>query len=397
MFYGILDLSLVGYIIATLLMTHVTIIGVTVFLHRHQAHRSLDLHPAVSHFFRFWLWLTTGMVTKGWTAVHRKHHAKCESRDDPHSPQIFGLRKVLLEGAELYRQEASNPETLEKYGQGTPDDWIERNLYSRYSVAGLGVMLVIDLVLFGVPGLTIWAVQMLWIPFWAAGVINGVGHYWGYRNYETPDASTNVFPWGILIGGEELHNNHHTFSSSAKLSIKPWELDVGWGYIRGLEMLGLAKVKKLAPTPVIEATRQAADMETVRAIIANRFHVLSQYANFVIKPMVSEALSSAAGAKPQRRSVRRVGRLLAREQSLMDDSSRTRLNDVLGRYQGLRAVYDCKVELQNLWKRSAHSQEAVLQALQDWCKKAEQSGNCYIQNFARYLQCYRLKPVNPAA
>ena len=395
MFYGILDLSLMGYVIATLLMTHVTIVSVTVFLHRHQAHRALDLHPALSHFFRFWLWLTTGMVTRAWTAVHRKHHAKCEGPEDPHSPKVFGIRKVLLQGAELYRREADNPETLEKYGHGTPDDWLERNVYSRHSIAGLGLLLVIDVLLFGVPGITVWAVQMMWIPFWAAGVINGLGHYWGYRNYETPDVSTNVSPWGILIGGEELHNNHHAFSSSAKFSVKRWEIDVGWMYIRLFEWLGLVRVKKLAPKPVIEATRQKVDVETVRAIIANRFHVLSQYANFVIQPMVRDALANAGGRESRGRFARHVGKLLAREQSLMDDSARNRLDDVLRRYQALRTVYDCKVELQNLWKRSAQSQEGVLLALQEWCRKAEDTGNCYIQNFARYLQCYRLQAVVP--
>jgi stearoyl-CoA desaturase (delta-9 desaturase) len=236
-------------VLITLALTHVTIVTVTVFLHRSQAHRALDLHPAVNHFFRFWLWLTTGMVTREWVAVHRRHHAKCETPEDPHSPQVLGLGKVMSEGAELYKAAADDGETLSRYGHGTPDDWLERNLYGRFTWHGVGLLLILDVLLFGVYGITMWAVQMLWIPFFAAGVINGVGHFWGYRNFETADAATNIVPWGILIGGEELHNNHHAFPSSARLSSKWWELDIGWFYIRLLGALGLARVKKVAPEP----------------------------------------------------------------------------------------------------------------------------------------------------
>ena len=242
-FSGFNGWEIVAY---TLVTTHITIAAVTIFLHRAQAHRALDLHPIPAHFFRFWLWLGSGMVTKEWVAIHRKHHAKCETEDDPHSPQTRGIKTVLLQGSELYRAEAKNQETLAKYGHGTPDDWLERNLYARFSWQGVGLMLIADLCLFGAIGATVWAVQMLWIPITAAGIINGIGHFWGYRNFEAPDASRNVLPWGIVIGGEELHNNHHTYPTSAKLSVKPHEFDIGWLYIRGLEMLGLAKVRKLA-------------------------------------------------------------------------------------------------------------------------------------------------------
>jgi fatty-acid desaturase len=244
---GLIDTTWWQVLAFTLVVTHITIAAVTIFLHRSQAHRALDLHPIPSHFFRFWLWLTTGMVTKEWVAIHRKHHAKCETDDDPHSPQTRGIKTVLLTGSELYRAEAKVQETLTKYGHGTPDDWIERNLYTRFSWQGVGLMLIVNLMLFGAIGATVWAVQMLWIPITAAGIINGIGHWWGYRNFEAVDASTNVSPWGIIIGGEELHNNHHTYPTSAKLSVKPYEFDIGWAYIRGLETLGLAKVRKTPP------------------------------------------------------------------------------------------------------------------------------------------------------
>ena len=251
MYSGIFDLPWWGYIAVTLGLTHITIAAVTIYLHRHSAHRALDLHPGVSHFFRFWLWLTTGMETKEWTAVHRKHHARCETADDPHSPQIMGIGKIMWQGADIYKVEAKKLETLERFGQGTPDDWVERNVYVAHSVAGIALMMVIDFALFGFIGITIWAVQMMWIPFFAAGIINGVGHYWGYRNFQVEDASRNIVPWGIIIGGEELHNNHHAYATSARLSSKWWEFDIGWMYIRIMEACGFAQVKKIAPKIVL--------------------------------------------------------------------------------------------------------------------------------------------------
>ena len=207
MFLGLIDLPWWGYVIVALILTQITIASVTIFLHRHQAHRALSLHAIPSHFFRFWLWLTTAIITKEWVAIHRKHHAKCETADDPHSPIVLGIKKVLLEGAALYQQEARNLETLATYGHGTPDDWLESNIYSGRSELGIVLMLMLDVLLFGPIGLTIWAAQMAWIPINAAGIVNGIGHYWGYRNFHTEDASTNIVPWGIFIGGEELHNN----------------------------------------------------------------------------------------------------------------------------------------------------------------------------------------------
>jgi stearoyl-CoA desaturase (Delta-9 desaturase) len=270
MFTGFFDLPWWGYVVYALAVTHITIAAVTIFLHRHQAHRALDLHPLPSHFFRFWLWFTTGMVTKEWTAIHRKHHAKCESAEDPHSPQVFGINKVLWEGTELYRKESRNQETLERYGQGTPDDWIERNVYTKYSVLGISLMMILNFALFGFVGITIWAVQMAWIPFFAAGVINGIGHYWGYRNFQPEDASTNIVPWGILIGGEELHNNHHAYASSARLSNRWYEFDIGWLYIRILEILSLAQVKKIAPKLKLDTAKTRCDVATLQAVITHR-------------------------------------------------------------------------------------------------------------------------------
>ncbi|MEK7712259.1 MAG: fatty acid desaturase, partial [Pseudomonadota bacterium] len=282
MLEGLIALPWWGYVVVALVFTHITIASVTIFLHRHQAHRALDLHPVVSHFFRFWLWLTSGMVTKEWAAIHRKHHAKCETAEDPHSPQVLGIRKVLREGSELYRAEAKNQETLDKYGHGTPSDWIERHLYTRHSAKGIALMFILNVLLFGPIGITIWAVQMMWIPITAAGVINGIGHYWGYRNYEAADASTNIVPWGILIGGEELHNNHHTFASSAKLSSKWWEFDIGWFYIRTLETFGLARVKKIPPELTYDKAKDHIDLETVKAVITARFVVMAQFAREVM-------------------------------------------------------------------------------------------------------------------
>ncbi|MEW6354320.1 MAG: fatty acid desaturase [Pseudomonadota bacterium] len=386
---GLLNLTLWGYVAAALLLTHITIAGVTIFLHRHQAHRALDLHPAVSHFFRFWLWLTTGMVTKEWAAIHRKHHAKCETPDDPHSPQVLGIHKVLWEGAELYRAEAKNQNTLEKFGHGTPDDWLERNLYTRHSGKGVVLMLFIDLALFGIPGITIWAVQMLWIPFFAAGVINGIGHYWGYRNYECPDAARNIVPWGILIGGEELHNNHHTYASSAKLSSKWWEFDIGWLYIRTLEILKLARVKKVAPKPVVVAHKHAVDMDTLRALITNRFRVMSHYARDVLAHVHREELRRADLAT--RALLKRARALLVREESLMDEEAKQKLETVLRHSQSLHIVYQYKQRLQEIWKRSTETQENLLHALQEWCRQAEATGIKSLQDFAQRLRCYSLQ------
>lgn len=394
MLQGLLSMPWWGYVLATLALTHMTIVSVTVYLHRHQAHRALDLHPAIAHVFRFWLWLTTGMTTKAWAAIHRKHHARCETEEDPHSPQILGIRKVLLEGAELYRKESKNAETLEKYGHNTPDDWLERHIYTRHSSKGIFLMLGLDMILFGPIGITLWAVQMLWIPFFAAGVINGIGHYWGYRNYECADASTNIVPWGILIGGEELHNNHHTFASSAKLSSKWWEFDIGWMYIRLMEMVGLARVKKVAPTLVVDPAKQRCDLETVKAVVINRFQVMARFAREVVHQVHREELKNADRSDRESwKLLKRARRLLVREPTLIDAASRERLSKALERSDALHTVYTMKEKLQSIWARSAATHEQLLHALEDWCRQAEATGIQALRDFSAKLRTYSMQPA----
>ena len=391
--HGWWDLSFWGYAIVTLVLTHVTIASVTIFLHRHQAHRALTLHPVVSHFFRFWLWLTTGMVTREWVAVHRKHHARCETAEDPHSPQIYGIWRVLFGGVGLYRTAAGDQAALDQYGRGTPDDWLERRIYGRYRFTGLGILLVVDLLLFGLAGLAIFAVQMVWIPFWAAGVINGVGHYWGYRNFETEDASRNIIPIGILIGGEEFHNNHHAYGSSAKLANKWWELDIGWVYIRILELLGLASVKKVSPRTSFSRRAETIDIDTLRAVVTNRFHVVTLYGRRVIAPV----LHRHADGEPSfpRRQLARVRKLMVRESSgtVADPRTRQWLDDALQGNPTLRTVYSFLQRLKTLSRETTGKTESDLKRLQLWCSEAEASGIRVLRDFALQLQNYTLQPA----
>jgi stearoyl-CoA desaturase (Delta-9 desaturase) len=388
LFSGIFDLPWWGVALFALGLTHVTIVSVTVFLHRHQAHRALDLHPLPSHFFRFWLWLTTGMVTKEWAAIHRKHHAKCETAEDPHSPQIVGINRVLWAGVFLYVKEAYNRDTLERYGHGTPDDWIERHLYSRFAVLGLTLMGVIDVVLVGVvPGVLVLATQIVWIPFWAAGVINGIGHFWGYRNWGTEDASTNIVPWGILIGGEELHNNHHAYATSAKLSNKWYEVDIGWMYIRILEALALAKVKKVAPTPRF-TEEKAVDMATVQAVITHRYDVLATYAKSLKRTYAEELGKLRRFAPHDAHVLQSLKRWLHRDERSLCETERADLNKGLAKSRALHTVYSMRAELVSLWERSSASREQLVRQLQDWCHRAEASGICHLEEFSRRLRSY---------
>ena len=388
MFSGLFDLPWWGYALVALGLTHVTIAAVTIFLHRCQAHRALELHPAISHFFRFWLWLTTGMVTKEWAAIHRKHHAKCETAEDPHSPQIYGINRVLWLGVFLYVKESYNKETLERYGHGTPDDWMERNVYTRHAMAGILSMLTIDLLAFGlVPGALIWLTQIAWIPFWAAGVINGVGHFFGYRSYGVADASTNIVPWGILIGGEELHNNHHAFASSAKLSSKWYEFDIGWMYIRVMEMLGLATVKKLAPKPRFAEPKPAADLDTLHAVIANRYDVLSRYAKSIRRTYADEVERLKHWSPRDAEVLRSLKRVLLRGQAAAGAEG-TRLAEALKNSRALATVIAMRDELAALWERSSASKEQLLRQLQDWCHRAEASGIAPLVDFSQRLRSY---------
>ena len=384
--YGILHLPWWGYIVVTLVLTQITILSVTLYLHRCQAHRALTLHPIASHFFRFWLWMTTGMVTKQWAAIHRKHHAKVETADDPHSPQVQGILKVLFEGAELYRKESRNSETMDRYGEGTPDDWMERNVYTKHSAKGITAMLILDLVLFGPLGLTIWAIQMIWIPFFAAGVINGIGHYWGYRNFECQDAARNIVPLGLLLGGEELHNNHHTFGTSAKFSVKWWEFDTGWLVIRLMQFVGLAKPKRIPPQMAIVPGKTTVDTDTLRAILTNRFQVMAHYSKNVILPVLNDErrrASEASGAM-----LRRMRTLLVRETSLVCQSDQQCLASVLENHQSLQLVYQFRLKLQSIWAKSAATQGELLEALQDWCRQAEAAGVDALRDFVNQLKGY---------
>ena len=388
---GLLDLPVWGYVVVALVFTHVTIAGVTIYLHRCQAHRALDLHPVVSHFFRFWLWLSTGMVTREWVAVHRKHHAFVETPDDPHSPQVYGIRKVLLEGAELYRGSCKDPVMLERYSHGTPDDWMERNVYGPHSGKGYFLMMAINLLLFGPLGLTIWAVQMAWIPIFAAGVINGVGHWSGYRKFQTPDASTNIVPWGIVVGGEELHNNHHAFASSARFSMQWYEFDIGWMYIRIMSALGLARVKKVAPRPILDPSKSIPDMDTVSAVISNRFHLMSQYARTVLGSVYQDEMKRLDDDK--RGLLRRARSLFACEECMLSSEARVRLDTALEESDALQTAFRYRARLQAIWQERTASKEGLLQALQEWCREAEASGIRALQEFARTLARYSTHPV----
>jgi len=391
MYSGLFDLPWWGYIVATLAMTHVTIAAVTIYLHRHSAHRALDLHPLVSHFFRCWLWLTTGMATREWTAVHRKHHARCETPDDPHSPQILGIGKVMWQGADLYKAETKNLETLERFGQGTPDDWIERNVYTPHSVAGIAIMMMVDFALFGFIGITIWAVQMMWIPFFAAGIINGVGHYWGYRTFQAEDASRNIVPWGIIIGGEELHNNHHAYPSSARLSSKWWEFDAGWMYIRIMAMLGLAHVKKTAPRIKLAAKTQC-DLDTVQAVITHRYDVLAKYARS-LKRTCAEEIKQLKAAHAVRIDRRLLKRWLHSDERKLSALERERMREVLSISRVLDTINSMRQDLTSLWQRSSASKDELVRQLEDWCHRAEASGIVALQDFSRRLRCYQLAPA----
>jgi stearoyl-CoA desaturase (Delta-9 desaturase) len=387
---GLLNLSAWQIMVATLLMTQVTIAAVTIYLHRCMAHRAVDLHPVVSHFFRFWLWLTTGMKTNEWTGVHRKHHAKCETAEDPHSPVTRGLATVLREGAELYKLEATNPETLEKYTHGCPDDWIERHVYGPYSIAGIGLMLVINVLLFGFAGFAVWAVQMAWIPVNAAGIINGIGHAKGYRNYDSPDASTNIVPWGIFIGGEELHNNHHAFGSSAKFSTRWFEVDIGWGYITVMRWLGLAKVRKVAPVARLGAARSGVDMDLVHAVINHRYDLMAAYARSLRKAMKEEAAKIRESHPVQSARLATMRRWVATDASLWTQERRAGFAEAIAANENLSKLVEMRVQLAQVWERSHASRDQLVVQLQEWVAAAEASGLQSLQELSVRVRRYAM-------
>ena len=384
--HGLANASWLAIALYLLVTTQLTIFAVTLYLHRSQAHRGVDFHPVVSHVFRFWNWLGTGMVTKEWVAVHRKHHAHCETPEDPHSPQVEGIGKVFFEGAELYRRATTNHADMEKYGRGTPDDWIERHLYTAHPILGVSLLAVIDLALFGVLGAAIWAVQMVWIPFWAAGFVNGVGHWWGYRNFETADTATNLTPWGVWIGGEELHNNHHAFPSSAKFALRKFEIDIGWIVIRTLQKVGLAKVLRVAPTLDVRPNVALPDMETLKALLTHRFEAMTDYYKTVIKPTVREQSDAEGtrrfGAMPRRR----LRRALANGGRWLDVNGKARLAAVVEKRPRFQQVSEYRARLAALMEQ--RKPEAALAALQQWCHEAEVSGNRKLAEFALRLKRY---------
>lgn len=392
MIYGVLNLSFWGYVLATIVLTQITIAGVTIYLHRYQTHRALTLHPIVGHFFRFWLWMTTGMVTAQWVAIHRKHHATTDVEGDPHSPKVLGIKKVFWQGAELYKAASKDTDMIEKYSHGTPTDWMERNVYTRHSSKGIILMFLADILLFGLPGISIWAIQMMWIPVHAAGVINGIGHHWGYRNFECLDAATNIIPWGFWIGGEELHNNHHTFASSAKFSVKWWEFDIGWLYIRCLSFLGLAKVKKLPPRLATQAGKLQVDLETVKAVIGNRFQIMSHYYKSVVRPIL-KAEKRTAIVNNDKHLFQRAGHLLRIQDNLLSARAKARLQALLASREQLQIVYNYRQSLQNIWLKTASSQKELVDALQQWCKQAEESGLDVLRQFSQQIKAYVPQPI----
>jgi stearoyl-CoA desaturase (delta-9 desaturase) len=373
------------YVAITLVLTHITVVATTLYLHRHQAHRAIDLHPVLGHFFRFWLWLTTGTVTREWVAVHRKHHAHCETEEDPHSPQVRGIGTVLFKGAFLYYDECQKQDTLEDFGKGTPDDWVERNLYTRFRNFGLVLMGAIDVLLFGWVGIIMFAVQIVWIPFWAAGVVNGVGHYWGYRSFETSDASRNIMPIGVIMGGEELHNNHHAYRQSARFSCKWWEFDIGWMYIRLFEGIGFASVKRTAPRTRFVA-KDIVDVATVKAVVRNRYHVLKLYGAKVIAPVLRDEMRD----KQPKKQLRRLRKWLVREDLELDATQRETVDETLSTNRALRAVVDYKEQLKALMQPTVQD-GTRLAKLQEWCASAEATGIEALREFAMRLRGYSMR------
>jgi stearoyl-CoA desaturase (Delta-9 desaturase) len=382
--YGLFELPFWGYVVVTFVMIQVMFLGVTLYLHRDQAHGGLTLHPILRHVFRFWLWFSSGVVTKEWVAVHRRHHVYADQEGDPHSPVIFGLKRVVLEGYELYLAATQDPRIIKNYGKGTPDDWIERNVYSRHPNLGIVLFSLTSLILFGIPAIVMVAVHLSAQPFFAGGVVNGLGHAVGYRSFEMPSTATNLLPWGLLLGGEELHNNHHAFPRSARFAVQRWELDIGWLWICVFRAVGLAKVRYVAPRPHLERKRSELDAETVRALFKNRMHVLRDYARCVVLPVCRDlARREPRGAIPATTS-----KLLIRHPSLLADEARRALRDLLDRYEVLRRVVEFRDGLQHLWNDASANQTRAVGQLREWCAKAEASGIRSLRDFSLGLPAY---------
>ena len=381
---GLVQASLGTLVIYFLVATQLTIFSVTLYLHRSMAHRSVDFHPAVAHVFRFWTWLTTSMITREWAAIHRKHHAKCETEEDPHSPQVKGIKTVFWRGVELYREARSDRDAIEKYGKGCPDDWIERTLYTPHATMGPTLLLFISFALFGFAGVAIWAIQMAWIPFWAAGVVNGLGHWWGYRNFESADTSTNLTPWGVWIGGEELHNNHHAFPSSAKFALRKFEFDIGWSTIRLFEKVGLAKVLRVAPSLDVRPNIAMPDGETLKALLAIRFQAMTDYYRGVTLPTLRATNDRLP--RPLRKALADGGRWL-------DDDKRARLQAWIAERPKMATLAQFRERLAQVLDDRSHDAQATLQRLHAWCAEAEASGIKSLEQFSQRLKGYALAPA----
>ncbi|MGX5729654.1 DesA family fatty acid desaturase [Pseudoxanthomonas beigongshangi] len=386
---GLAGLGWWELLIVLLVFTQLTIFSVTLYLHRSQAHRGVDFHPVLNHFFRFWTWLTTSMITKEWVAIHRKHHAKVETEEDPHSPQTKGIGNVFWRGVELYREARWQRADIEQYGKGAPDDWIERRLYTRYATGGPVVLLFVNAALFGLPGVALWAIQMAWIPFWAAGVINGLGHWWGYRNFESSDTSTNLTPWGVWVGGEELHNNHHAFPSSARFSMRRWEVDIGWIVIKGLEKIRLAKVLRVAPTLDIRPNIAVPDADTLRALLSHRFQAMTDYQRNVLKPALKEE-AAQAGAKLRALLPRKLRRGLVDDGRWLKPDAREQLRNWVSQRPRISALVEHRARLSALLEARSHDAAERLKALQAWCHEAEASGIRALQEYSARLKGYAL-------
>ena len=390
---GLLQLGWGSMLVYLLVATQITIFTVTLYLHRSQAHRAVDFHPVLAHFFRFWCWLTTSMITREWAAIHRKHHAKCETEEDPHSPQFKGISTVFWRGVELYRAARAEREDIEKYGKGCPDDWIERRLYTPYATLGPTILLFLSFALFGFKGVAVWAIQMAWIPFWAAGVVNGLGHWWGYRNFETTDTATNLTPWGVWIGGEELHNNHHAFPSSAKFALRRWEFDIGWAAIKALEALRLAKVLRVAPTLDVRPNIAMPDGETLKALLAIRFQAMTDYYRTVTLPALREE-AAAMNAKASQLLPSKLRKGLADGGRWLDEDKKARLAAFLAERPKLATVAEYRARLAQVLDERSSDAKATLARLHAWCQEAEASGIASLQQFSARMKGYALAPVH---
>jgi stearoyl-CoA desaturase (delta-9 desaturase) len=386
---GLVQTGWLGLLAWLLVATQLTIFSVTLYLHRSQAHRGVDFHPVLAHFFRFWTWITTSMITREWAAIHRKHHAKCETEEDPHSPMVKGIGKVFWNGVELYREARADRESIEKYGKGCPDDWIERKLYTPHATMGPTLLLFVSFALFGLPGVAVWAIQMAWIPFWAAGVVNGLGHWWGYRNFETTDTATNLSPWGVWIGGEELHNNHHAFPSSAKFALRKWEFDIGWAAIKAFEAVGLAKVLRVAPTLDVRPNIAMPDGETIRALLAHRFQAMTDYQRNVLKPALREE-AAVAGAKLRSLLPRKLRKGLADDGRWLKPEAREQLQAWVEQRPRIRALIEYRARLAAVLEARGNDAAATLHNLQAWCREAEASGIRALQDYSMRLKGYSL-------